>query len=486
MTSAFRRAALIAAGCLAAAGCSRPGPADARPPVRNLVIVTLDTTRADRLSAYGYMSAVQPNLDRLAREGVVFDHAVTVAPMTLPAHASLFTGLLPPHHGVRDNADEALTASVETLAERLSARGFRTGAFVGSIVLSPDRGLAQGFDRYDGGVWDDVNPGLPGQRRADAVVGAALEWLQDAGDAPFFLWAHLYDAHRPYDPPSPHDEAIEPYVGEIGFADAQLGRLLAALDARGRLDDTVIAVLADHGESLGDHGELNHGIFIYESVVRIPWFLRVPGLAPARVLDAVSIVDLMPTVLGLLGAPPIATDGRDLMPMLRGEDGAAELPVYAESLYPIRLGWSGLQSVRVGRFKLIQAPRPELYDLWNDPFEERNLHAERPGLARALFEQMEVLTEADRPTGPGGSRHGAVPLSAEHQERLAALGYVSRAPAAPRADESLLPDPKDCILTDTTPDTTRRAVRPPVTTRTPPAPGTCRKAASPSSSRRRP
>jgi arylsulfatase A-like enzyme len=286
-----------------------------------VVVITLDTTRADRLSPYGFMNVSLPHLERLAREGVVFDQATSVAPLTLPAHASLFTGLLPPRHGVRDNADPPLAEAHTTLAEVLRSHGFRTGASVGSVVLDPDRGLQQGFQQYRGVVAGSAAR----QRRADSVIDDALQWLDGISGARFFLWVHLYDPHRPYDPPEPYASTYghNPYVGEIAFADAQIGRLLEALERRARLDRTVVVVAGDHGESLGERGERDHGVLIYENVLRVPLIVRGPGLAPRRVGEVVRLTDVMP------------------------------------------------------------GPRPELYDLQHDPFEDRNLYGERRVLAAA-------------------------------------------------------------------------------------------------------
>ncbi|HET9370294.1 MAG TPA: sulfatase [Vicinamibacterales bacterium] len=408
-------------------------------PRPNVVIVTLDTTRLDRLSAYGYMSARQPTLDRLSREGLTFDRATTVAPLTLPAHTSLFTGLLPPRHGVRDNADPPLDAAIPTLAETLQRAGYRTGAFVASVVVGPERGLARGFERYTGGQWDRERAGLPAQRRADEVIRDAIDWLDDVAGEPFLMWAHLYDAHRPYMPPAPYDNAGDPYLGEIAFADSALGRLLEAIDARGVGGRTVVLVMADHGEALGDHGERDHGIFLYEAVMRVPMFMRVPGIAPRRIDGAVRITDVMPTLLALADVPAPAADGRSLVDLLHGREAGDDVDVYTESLYPMRLGWSPLRAISDGRFKLIEAPRPELYDLATDPFEERNLYRDRPQLAAALAARL-IET-----AGKGVDATASAPLSTEQRDRLAALGYVASAPRAALTTSSRLPDPKDCI-----------------------------------------
>jgi choline-sulfatase len=387
-----------------------------------VVMITLDTTRADRLSAYGFMDASMPHLDRLAREGVVFDRAVTPAPLTLPAHASLFTGLYPHHHGVRDNADRPLAASFTTLAETLRSHGFHTSAFVGSVVLASDRGLSQGFEKYG-----DVPAGIPDtpgarQRRADSVIDDAIEWLEECGRAPFFTWAHLYDPHLPYDPPEPFRSRYpDSYVGEIAYADAQLGRLIETLERRNLLDRTVVIVAGDHGESLGEHGERDHGRLLYEGVLRVPLIARVPGVAARRVPSIVRLIDVMPTLLDLLDLPAPAADGVSLTGSIEGRDDL-ELEALSESMYPVRFGLRPTRSIRDGRFKLIDSSPPELYDLERDPFERRNLYKNRPALARGLMERIR---------GAEGSVRAVPSLSAplaELRERLAALGYASGPP----------------------------------------------------------
>jgi arylsulfatase A-like enzyme len=406
---------VLAVAC-AAAGLAVPAWNATRPGIRpgGVVIVTLDTTRADRLTPYGFMDASMPHLERLAREGVVFDRAVTPAPLTLPAHASLFTGLYPHHHAVRDNAGRPLAGSFTTLAETLRSHGFHTSAFVGSVVLASDRGLSQGFEKYG-----DVPAGR--QRRADSVIGDAIEWLEEVDAAPFFLWAHLYDPHLPYDPPEPfRSRYLDSYVGEIAYADAQLGRLIESLERRGLLDRTMVIVAGDHGESLGDHGERDHGMLLYEGVLRVPLIARVPGVRARRVPSIVRLIDVMPTVLDRLDLDGPRTDGISLSGMMEGRERERELEALSESLYPVRFGRAAIRAWRDGRFKLIDASPAELYDLERDPFEQRNLSEDRPVLARLLMERIRGaggrLTAAPPPSAP----------SAELKERLAALGYGSR------------------------------------------------------------
>jgi arylsulfatase A-like enzyme len=413
-------------------------------PPLGIVIITLDTTRADRLPVYGFPAPEMPHLARLAREGVVFDRATSVAPLTLPAHCSLFTGLFPPAHGVRDNADPSLSPDHTTLAETLREQGFKTGAFVGSAVLDADRGLAQGFDHYAGVA--DI--GVPVQtaaawRRANEVVTDAIQWLEGI-EGRFFLWAHLYDPHRPYDPPEPfRSRYTDPYVGEIAFADSQIGRLLDALERRTMLDRTIVVVAGDHGESLGDHGERDHGVFVYQSTLNVPLIIRAPQVRSRRIADVVRLVDVMPTVLELLGVNSDSVDGVSLAAMMRGDARDVELDAYAESFYPRRFGWSALRTLRAGRYKLIDAPRPELYDLDRDPFELRNIYDERRSVAVALARQLDTFGRAlarGRSASPPAT-------STELLERLASVGYVASDPPAPASQDLHLPDPKDCIAT---------------------------------------
>ena len=273
------------------------------------------------------------------------------------------------------------------------------------------------------------------------MVSEAIEWLGGVGESPFFLWTHLYDAHRPYDPPEPfRSRHSDPYVGEIAFMDAQIGRLLDALEARGRLDRTIIVVVGDHGESLGEHGEDDHGIFVYESVLRVPLIGRAPGIAPRRVGAVVRLPDVMPTILALgSSAPAPGLDGVSLLPLLTGQLTDLGLEAYAESEYPERMGWSPLRSLSDGRYKVIDAPRPELYDLQQDPFETHDIYRERPALGALMTSRVRTLA---RPTA---SAPRATAPPAELTARLAALGYVGTAGPADLAEGTARPDPKDCI-----------------------------------------
>jgi choline-sulfatase len=418
----------------------------------NLVVITLDTTRADRVGAYGDPSGATPTIDRLARDGVVFEQAVAPAPLTLPAHSTLFTGMDPPFHGVRDNGGYILDAKQTTLAEQLKAGGWATGAFVGAFVLDSKFGLDQGFDEYFDQF--DLNQ-RPGQgfalgdisHRGSEVADRALKWMEGQGPNKFFAWLHFYDPHSPYEPPEPWRThyANRPYLGEIAYVDAQIGRVVSWLESRRLLDRTILVVIGDHGESLGEHGEGTHGLFIYEASVRVPFVIRTPfeRLRGRRVSDVVRTQDVLPTVLALLdGAVVPGSRGVSLVPLMTGDAVELNLDAYSESLYPRNhFGWSELRSLRAGRYKLIEAPRPELYDLEQDPREATDLFDERRALADRLRVEIRRLTSEAESRGSSA----AVTIDPETRERLAALGYVGTFMTVTLPEGETLPDPKDKI-----------------------------------------
>jgi choline-sulfatase len=435
------------------------GPANrdsSRPNDLNLLVITLDTTRADRLGAYGFENAGTPVLDRLAREGTLFTHATSSAPLTLPSHASMFTGRFPPVHGVRDNGGFFLDPKEVTLAETLRERDVKTAGFVAAYVLDAKWGIDQGFasyvDNFDLSKYRAISLGAI-QRPANEVVDHALQWLSgDSGiPARFFAWVHLYDPHTPYEAPEPYKSrfAGKPYQAEIAFTDAQVGRLIAFLEEHRLLERTVVVVAGDHGESLGDHGEQAHGFFIYESVMHVPFIVRAPvATMRGRVVeDPVRLVDLMPTALELLGVKSqTAMDGRSLVRLMTGATKEMGLESYSEALYPLHhFGWSDLRSLREGRFKLIAAPRPELYDLADDPGETKNLYDERRALGdrmRARLDEMEAeWAKGDR------SKPAPVDVDPEAKARLAALGYVGSfvMTSADKGSREGLADPKDKV-----------------------------------------
>lgn len=419
------------------AGCS-PAPRTAPDPAPlNLLLISLDTVRADRLGSYGHARASTPNLDRIAAEGILFEQVSATAPLTLPAHASLLSGLLPLQHGLRLNGAGRFPDHLETLATHLAREGYRNAAFVGAFVLDQRFGLERGFELYDDEIERSVDAQLhlEAERPAAEVIDRALIWLDDLEDtAPFFVWVHLYDAHAPYTPPPPHDTRHpDPYDGEIAYLDAEIGRLLRALEGRGVDEDTVIAVVGDHGEALGYRGEASHGMLLYEPTLHVPWLLRAPGLAGGeRIGTALSLVDVAPTVASILGHPFVpraAGDelrGRDLAEALRAGAEIEPLDLYAETGYPATFGWSALATLRRGTLKYILGARGELYDLATDPGEEHDLSDARRRELHRLAERLEELqSTAAEPAGG----EAAAP-DAETRARLAALGYVGTAGVA--------------------------------------------------------
>ena len=443
------RTFLLLPGLLACAATPTIAAPAAAPP--SVVLVTLDTTRADRMGFLGSARGLTPRLDALARDAVVFERAYAQAPITTVSHATILSGTYPQLHGVNDFG-APLPTSVPWLPDLLAARGYRTAAFVGSLILDPRGGLAPGFDRgfetYDAGF--RIRRGKEDryqtmERRAEDVVGRALKWLGDrkAGD-PFLLWVHLYDAHDPYEAPPPFGprHAKAPYEGEIAYADAQVGRLLDALRARSLYDDAVIVVAGDHGESLGEHGEMTHGVFLYDATIRVPLLVKLPrgALVGRRAAVRAGLVDVAPTILEAAGAAaPPEMQGESLV---RWMDQASppERPAYAETDYPRRaFGWSPLASWRAERFLYIRAPRPELYDVAADPEEKRNLADERATVAGRIAEQMQAF----RGRTAGGSPAAGRPIDPALAEKLAALGYVGSSAVPPSAAAGI--DPKDKI-----------------------------------------
>ena len=429
----------------------------------NILLITLDTTRADHLPAYGYQLGRTPNLDRLAAGGVLFERAVAAAPITLASHVSLFTSLYPFAHGVRNNGSAALSDKLPTLATALHDRGYRTAAFVSAFVVDRRFGLAHGFDRYDDrletrgrGTTVEV------ERRGDRTGLAAEEWLSQSAPArqsPFFVWLHLYDPHDPYDPPPPFRDAFadRPYDGEIAFDDSVVGSVLDRLDRLGVLSSTIVAVAGDHGESLGDHGEVTHAMFVYEPALRVPLILWWPGHLPSvkRVTQLVRTIDLAPTLLDLAGAPALpGAGGQSLMPLVRGETPGPGT-AYAETYFPLfYMNWAPLRSIQDDRWKYIAAPSEELYDLSIDPREQTNIAPREPGRAAALREALAALEARKRQAGQEGPQSvTAAPMDRETAQKLAALGYVGAASVPPTHAgnsgdldaSSQRPDPKAMI-----------------------------------------
>lgn len=390
------------------------------PPPRHIVLVTIDTFRADRLGR-----GVSPELDALAASSVQFTMARTAVPLTLPAHTTLLTGQLPPAHGVRLNG-ETLDADVPTLATVLKGAGYRTAAFVGAYVLDRRFGLARGFDTYDDRIPRDAQTtdALEASRPAASVVDAAIAWLDTVPAEPFLLWVHLYDPHAPYAAPEPWRSrfAAQPYDGEVAYAGAQVGRLLARLEARGLTDSTIVVVAGDHGEGLGDHGESTHGMLAYDSTLRVPLLVRAPGLTPAVAAVPVSLADVARSVLQLSGARAELPDASRRT--LRDPDPQGE--VYAETTYPAVAGWHPLHVLAGATHKLIRSATLEYYDVGADAAESANLAARDTAGARATVGRLSPLMTA--------TRQAAAP-DASALAQLRALGYASGPSSqAPRAN----------------------------------------------------
>jgi arylsulfatase A-like enzyme/Flp pilus assembly protein TadD len=429
---------------LVLSGCAK-GPA----PHPSLLLITIDTLRADHLGCYGYAPAQTPAIDRLAQEGIRFENVSAAAPLTLPSHATILTGLYPPAHGVRDNGAYRLPADIPTLATTLKHQGYRTAAFVGAYVLAARFGLERGFEVYDDHFGPPRGPrGLSFiERRAAEVANPAIDWLERLQHAQrFFAWVHFYDPHAPREPPPPYaGRFADPYDGEIAYADSQVGRLLETLQRLGRERDTLVVLTADHGEGLGQHREVTHGLFVYASTIRVPLILRLPGGVPAAAVrsDLIGAADLMPSVLERLGfAPPARVQGRSFWSRDRAA-GSAEAQAYSESLFPyLNFRWSGLASLRSGSYKLIRAPHPELYDLAADPNETRNRYSAEPAIAARLLRALE------RYDSTGHTEDAQlVQIDGETAAKLRALGYAAGAPLLGEAEGSPWdgPDPKQMV-----------------------------------------
>jgi arylsulfatase A-like enzyme/Flp pilus assembly protein TadD len=411
----------------------------------NVLLVTVDSLRADRLGCYGSARARTPVLDRLAAEGVLFEEAQTAAPITLPAHVSILTGTYPAWHGVRNDGGYRLGPRAVTLAEVFHEQGYRTGAVVSGPPLVARFGLAQGFDAYD----DRLPPARPRhsgprERSAEEVSRAGVAWLAANGKERFFLWLHYFAPHAPYTPPYPFAEQFArfPYDGEVAYVDSEVAKVFEFLRRQDLLDETLIVVVADHGEGLGDHGEATHGVFLYESTLRVPLILSLPRVLPRgrRVGTPVRTIDLMPTILRIAELPePDSVQGTSLLPLTARRRADLVLKSLSESLLPREnYGWSELAAVRVGDWKYILAPREELYDLGEDPGEKHNLAESRSSDTVRFQEEIHRLLADAAPIGPPAGQHQELDEAA--RDRLRALGYLWAPGPAGRGEA---PDPKD-------------------------------------------
>ncbi len=437
---------LFAAAALST-GCRQPPPPVQSPPDRpNVLLVTIDTLRADRLGCYGYRTAATPTLDGLAARGARFETAIAHTPLTGPSHASILTGLSPLGHGFRNNSGFVLAPAIKTAAEDFKQAGYRTAAVISGFPLDRRFGFDRGFDAYEDHLPRGNDPRRTPyvERPANATTDAALRWLASLDvrqPTPWFLWVHYYDPHAPYEPPGDLATryAASPYDGEVAFVDRELGRLLRALEEKQALARTLVVATADHGESLGEHGEGTHGVFVYDATVRIPLIMAGPRIAAGKLSNTVGrLIDVLPTMLDYAGIRLRADlDGRSLRPTIEGH-AMGDAPAYAESLYgQLELGWAPLYAWRTSKLKFIDAPRPELYDLEHDASEVVNAAGSQPTRVEELRRALDAALRQSPPSA-------AAAIDPEAAERLRALGYVSGG-SAPRATGRPLRDPKDGV-----------------------------------------
>jgi arylsulfatase A-like enzyme len=423
--SAVALLAVAAVSCVT--GCAKPA--------RTVVLITLDTTRADHLGAYGFAEGRTPVLDALAGEAVLFEQAHATAPVTLPSHTSMFTGEYPPLHGVRYNGMFHVAEKTVTLAERLREAGFRTAAVPASFPVSRGTGLAQGFEVYRD-LFSESKPPPPAtaERKAEEVTRLGLEWLKAHREERTFLWLHYFDPHAPYEPPFPYSAEFRehPYDGEIAYVDRELGRLFEGMQDLGVWEDAVVLVAGDHGEGLFDHGEEAHADLVYQSTIHVPFLVKAPGMDARRVADPVSLVDVTPTVLELAGLPVPAMAGRSLTPLLRGERGEIRALYFESIADSLLFGWSPLEGVRRGPWKYIRSTAPELYHVPTDPGERVDRHATDAQVAADLAAELEQLEASWK--GKEETTAEPTPLDPQQIALFASLGYVVGAGSETRGE----------------------------------------------------
>lgn len=417
----------------------------------NVVVITIDTLRADHVGCYGYKQIRTPNIDALAANGARFERAYTAVPVTLPSHTVMFTGTYPMLSGMHDFAANKLNSTQPTLASVLREHGYATAAVIGSAVLDSRFGLNRGFDFYydhfDFNRLQESNLEEM-ERPGNLVADVALDWLSKNYSKKFFLWMHLYDPHYPYRPPAPYAAEYKdrPYDGEIAFADAQVGRLIRFLKSKGLYANTLIVLSGDHGESLGEHGEKTHGFFIYNATLHVPFLIHLPGVASSRVVpDLVSLADLMPTVLQTLKVNiPSQVQGRSLLPLMKTKEQEEARSLYAETFLPrLHFNWSELRGVESTNYHFIDAPKPELYDLTKDPGETQNLFAEKKAVGEEMRARLAALI---RQYSAGQELAEKTGLDPALMERLKSLGYAGfSGGGSPTITDRALPDPKDRI-----------------------------------------
>jgi choline-sulfatase len=424
----------------------------ARPARTSVLLITVDTVRADHIGAYGFKQSATPTIDALARDGVLFERAYSQVPLTLASHTSLLTGTYPFHNGVQDFTGQPLAPNIRSVAQSLKANGYDTAAIVSSYVLDRSWGLDRGFDLYydvfRGSSFLENDPGLV-ERKAGASVDQALKWLRTPRRKPFFLWLHLYDPHSGYNPPEPFRTrfADTPYDGEIAYADSQLARVMTYLKRQGLYDRMLIVFASDHGESLGEHGEKEHGFFVYHSTLHVPLLVKPPAASqvrPRRDGNPVQIMAIAPTILGTLGLKDPIEKQFETTSLLAEKSGASDTPVYSESFYSFSsFGWAPLRTINTSAYQYIEAPKPELYDLRNDPAETRNLIADQKATASVLTQQLKDLVARYTPDDHSANTSQ---LSAEAVQKLRALGYMAyRSPVSAEALAAGLADPKDKV-----------------------------------------
>ncbi len=419
----------------------------------NLILITIDTLRADHLGCYGYKSIRTPNIDRLAAEGVRFETVVSQVPLTLPSHCTIMTGTYPAFHGVRDNVGYKLPESKTTLASMLRNQHYQTAAFVGAYVLNAKFGLNRGFDYYDDKIEGPSHSGPvvnlnEVERSAGEVISRAMGWLRAHSQSPFFVWIHLYDPHDPYRPPAPFRDIYKrnPYDGEIAYADQELGKFVGLLRQAGLYENTLVVLTGDHGESFGEHKEWTHGYFIYDTTILVPLIIKPAqkGLPGRIVSEQVSLVDVTPTILQMMDLPLSAElQGRGMLGLMLGKQRDWPGLAYCETLYPAQFGWSPLAAVRRVDAKFIRAPKSELYDLKEDPNEHTNRVEQRSALANSLRARLSQMESSH--SDPNTGRSANFRVSAEDLENLRALGYVGIADGR-RGGSEMSPgaaDPKD-------------------------------------------
>jgi len=426
-----------------------PGLRAAVKPQPNVVFITIDTLRADHLGCYGYKQIRTPNIDALAAESFRFERAYTPVPVTLPAHTAIFTGTYPTLSGMHDFSGNKLSSKQSTLASVLKEQGYITSAVIGSAVLDSRFGLNQGFDFYydhfDFNRLQESNLEEM-ERPGNVVADVALDWLAKNSQSKFFLWMHLYDPHYPYRPPAPYSEEYRDrlYDGEIAFADAQVGRLIAFLKTKSLYRNTLIVLTGDHGESLGEHGEKTHGFFLYNATLHVPVLIHLPSSTSGKaVAELVSLTDLMPTVLQELKVDvPAQVQGRSLLPLLTEKNDARSL--YAETFLPrLHFNWSELRSVETEKFQFIEAPKPELYDLAADPGETHNLYGEKKAVAGELQARLNTLVRQYSADQELAEKTGLDPALMERLKSLGYAGFSGGSSSTTRS--SSLPDPKDRV-----------------------------------------